>query len=110
MELKWIIFVVMLWVVTSLLVGVAQGVMIGGAVDPVTGEPQATSIIDTLEGGSFTERVGALGNMLTFNFPEIFAGGWAILRWIFFLPFVIAFAVMALGYALSHIPVIGRGS
>lgn len=110
MELKWIIFVLTLWIVVSLLVGVAEGVMIGGAVDPSTGEPQATSTIQDLLSGSFSERMGALGNMITFDFPSIFYGGWAILKWIFFLPFAIAFAVMTAGYALAHIPVFGRGS
>jgi len=110
MQLKWIVFLVMLWMVVSLLVGVAEGALFGGAVDPVTGEPQAVSLIERAMAGSIGERAGAFWSMLWFNFPAIFSGGWEVLRWVFLLPFSIAFGVMLTGYILAHIPVFGRGS
>jgi len=110
MTFKWIVFVVMGWIVVALLVGVAEGVMVGGAIVSVTGAPQATSTLNSFLSGDFFQRAGALANMVTFNFPSIFTGSWAILRWIFFIPFVTAFGIMMLGYILAHIPVIGRGS
>ena len=107
MELKWIVFLVMAWVIVALLVGVAEGVVIGGAVDPTTGVPMATSTLSNLAQGDFFQRAGAMVNVMTFDFPEIFYGGYAILHWIFFLPFVIAFGLMMLAFILSHIPIFG---
>ena len=110
MQLKWIAFVLMAWVITSLLVGVAAGALVGGTIDPHTGETLTAITINDLMHGDFFTRAGALGNMMVFNFPSVFYGGWAILRWIFFIPFAAAFGVMMLGYLLAHIPIIGRGT
>lgn len=110
MDFKWIVFVVMAWIVVALLAGVAEGSLVGGSYDPDTGEPTAAGTLSSFLDGDFFQRAGALADMMTFNFPAIFTGSWAILRWIFFIPFVTAFAVTMLGYILAHIPVVGRGS
>lgn len=110
MEVKWIILLVSAWIVVALLAGVAQDTMIGGdTIDPDTGESITTSTLNDLAVGSFSQRAHAIVSVMSFDFPAIFHGGWAILRWIFFLPFVIAFGIMMLAYILAHIPVIGRG-
>lgn len=110
MQFKWIVFVLMVWILVAFLVGVVEGVMVGGPIDPETGVASATTIIHDLMNGSFFARANAFVGMMAFDFPTIFHGGYAFLKWVFFLPFVVAFAVMMLGYILAHIPVIGRGS
>lgn len=110
MQVKWIVLILMSWIVVALLVGVVEGVLVGGAYDSVTGEPEAAILINQLADGGFFERANALAHMMFFDFETVFYGAWGILQWIFFLPFAVAFAVVALGWVLSHIPVIGRGS
>lgn len=109
MQFKYIVFVLMAWVVTALLVGVAEGSIVGGAADPVTGETASTTL-EVFLTGDFFARGWAMVNMMFFNFPNLFSGGWAILQWIFFIPFSAAFGIMMAGYVLAHIPIVGRGT
>lgn len=110
MQFKWIVFVLTAWILVAFLVGVVEGAMVGGPIDVETGEPSATTVIYNLMNGSFSARANAFVGMMAFHFPAIFHGGYAFFQWVFFLPFIIAFAVMMLGYILAHIPVIGRGT
>ena len=126
MAFKWIVFVVTAWILVSLLGGVVENVVIGGAVDPATGLPIQTSVLNDLMSSpvmtnqSFGAKVSAMftdtqfwsaiAAMVTFNFPAIFHGAWGMLQWAFFLPFCIAFIIMMGGYIMAHIPVIGRGT
>lgn len=126
MAFKWIVFVVTAWIVVSLLVGVVENVVIGGAIDPETGEPIQISVLNDLMNSpvitnqSFGAKVSALfsddkfwiavGAMITFRFPAIFYGAWATLQWVFFLPFCVAFIIMMGGYMAAHIPLVGRGT
>lgn len=126
MAFKWIVFVVTAWIVVSLLVGVVDNTMIGGAIDSETGEPIQTSVLNDLVtspvftsqtlGGRFSavftdlQFWSAVFAMITFNFPSIFYGAWVILQWVFFFPFCIAFLIMMGGYIMAHIPIVGRGT
>ena len=126
MSPKWIVFILMAWIVTSMLCGVAENAVIGGAIDPETGDPIQTSVLNDLAqskvltaptlgakiSAAFTDGAfwSALAHIIAFQFPAIFHGSWIIFQWVFFLPFVIAFGVCMMGYIMSHIPVIGRGS
>jgi len=112
MEMKWIVLVISAWIVVSLLVGVVEGLIMGGDIDPMTGESVQPGVLNTLLSAKITSLAfwGAVVNMASFHFPSIFYGEWAILQWIFFLPISIAFLIMMAGYIASHIPVIGRGS
>jgi len=109
MSPKWIVFIVMAWVVTGLLVGVAEHAMIGGGTDPDTGESLTTSVLNDLMSSktltaptlgakiasTFTDGTfwSAIGHMMLFDFPAIFHGPWVMLQWIFFMPFCIAFGM-----------------
>ena len=126
MAFKWIVFVLTAWIVVSLLVGVVDNAMIGGTIDPDTGEPTATSVLNDLMtspvitnqsfgakfSAVFTDTTfwSAIGTMMLFRFPSIFHGAWAILQWVFFFPFCVAFIIMMGGYIMAHIPIIGRGT
>jgi len=103
MQLKYIVFLIMTWIVVSLLVGIAEHVIVGGAVDPATGLPYATSMLIELTTGTFPEKAGAAMALASFNFPAIFYGAWGYVRWIFFLPFGIAFGIMMGGWLFSYI-------
>lgn len=126
MSPKWIILVVMVWIILAVLVGVAEDAFIGGGIDPATGEPIQTSVLNDLMTSktltaptlgarismSFSDDVfwSAIATMMLFDFPGIFYGSWMMLQWIFFLPLMIGFAIILGGYIMAHIPVIGRGS
>jgi hypothetical protein len=105
MQLKWVVFMLTLWIVVAFMVGIAEGAMIGGMVD-ADGQPITMSMIERLTDGSVGEKVGAFLGMMRFNF-SIFDGDWAILQWIFFLPFAVAFGIFAAAYTWRA--VLGRG-
>lgn len=110
MQFKYIVFILMAWIILSLLVGIAEHVVVGGAVDPATGLPYATSMLAELTTGHFSAKAGAAIALASFNFPAIFYGAWGYVRWIFFLPFGIAFAIMMGGWIFSYIRGGGGGS
>ena len=126
MAFKWIVFLLSAWIIVSLLVGVVENVMVGGAIDPDTGESIQIGVLNTLLnspvitnqslGGKFaaaftdTQFWGAIAAMVTFHFPAIFYGAWQTLQWVFFVPFCVAFVIMMGGYIMAHIPIIGRGT
>lgn len=121
MSPKWIVFILMAWVVTSLLVGVVDHAMVGGGTDPDSGEAMTTTVLNDLMtsktltaptlgakiASSFTDGQfwSAIGHMMLFDFPSVFHGGWMILQWIFFMPFCIGF-----GMSLTLAVVRGVGS
>jgi len=92
MQTKWVIYIVMLWLFVSLICGVAEGVMFAGDAAASDGDRGA---IATLVDGTTGERWGAIVDMMGFNFA-IFSGGWAFLRWVFFIPFTVAVAVASI--------------
>jgi len=110
MQFKYIVFLLMAWIVVTLLVGIAEHVVVGGAVDPATGLPYAISMLTTLTTGGFAEKGGAVVALASFNFPAIFYGAWGYIRWIFFLPFGIAFMIMMGGWLFSYLRGGGGGS
>jgi hypothetical protein len=112
MEFKWIVVIITIWIIVSLLVGFVEAAMLGGDIDPMTGEPTQPGVLNTLMNSKITSLAfwGAVMAMATFHFPAIFYGGYVILQWIFFVPIFAAFLIMMAGYIASHIPVIGRGS
>jgi len=99
MSPKWIIFLVMAWVILALLGGVIEMEYVGdreqASLNTLMNAPMLSST--TLWGkvvGMFTDWAwfGALMKMLLFDFA-MFTGIWEIFRWIFFLPISIAFIV-----------------
>jgi len=95
MQTKWVIYIVMMWLFVSLICGVAEGVMFAGNEASSEG---GQGTIQTLISGGAGERWGAIETMVLFNFA-IFSGGWAFLRWVFFIPFTIAIAIASLNWA-----------
>jgi hypothetical protein len=109
MSIKWAVFILMAWVIVSLLVGVAENAMLGGGVDADTGLPVTHTVLNDLATcptitahsldakivSAFTDTKfwSAIGHMITFDFPAIFNGGWVVFQWIFFLPFALGFGI-----------------
>ena len=112
MEFKWIVLVISIWLLLSALCGVAEGELLGGGIDPETGEAIHTSVLNTLMTNSIISASfwGAAFNMAKFNYPAVFSGSWEFLRWLFLVPLSTAFIIMFGGWIAAHIPVIGRGT
>jgi hypothetical protein len=126
MSVKWAVFVLMAWIIVSLLVGVAENVMVGGGTDPETGLPVANTVLNDLAScptitaptlgakitSAFTDAKfwSAMGQLATFDFKAIFcnkivssdgkitwvANQWAVFQWVFFLPFSLGFGICLL--------------
>ncbi len=105
MSFKIIVFVTTIWIVVSLICGAIEGALLGSG-----GASQ--DVLSTLMESDFGSSSfwGALVAMITFDFPTLFQGPYAILQWVFFLPLLLAFGVMFGGFILAHIPLIGRGT
>lgn len=109
MGVKWVVFILMSWIIVSLLVGVVENVMIGGGIDTETGQPLTQTVLNRLMTSHVitaqslgakiawavvdTQFWGAIGSMITFDFPAIFYGGYIVFQWVFFLPFALGFGI-----------------
>jgi len=87
MQTKWVVYIVMVWMMVALICGIAEGVMLGGGNEAGT----LTKLIH----GSAIDRIAAVLAIGQFNFA-IFSGSWAFLRWLFFIPFTVAISIAGL--------------
>jgi hypothetical protein len=112
MGVKWVVFVLMAWIIVSLLVGVVENVMVGGGTDIEKSQPVTQTVLNdlmtspTITAHSLGAKVvsaftdakfwGAIGHLITFDFPAIFYGEYVIFQWIFFFPFCLGFGICLL--------------
>lgn len=113
MSPKWIIFIVMVWVILALLGGIIEGAYLGSGEASVLNTMMNAPIF-TGEGNFFVNAAatffdsafwGALFTMLLFDFA-MFEGTMAIFQWLFFMPIAIGVIV---SFSLAFFRGVGSG-
>ena len=78
MATKWLVGMAMIYVVMSVVDGIAGGTYLGGGGATIWSAMTGFQAIDV------TNPLTAVGGVLilTWNFPHIFVGVWSIVRWV----------------------------